>query len=107
MAQLRSGADGRITVAGGADVILDMVGGPYIERNLKALADDGRLVQIAFLRGAKATVNFTRLMLKRLVHTGSTLRARPADEKARLAARVAGMSYPELVRRVLEMAAND
>ncbi|MEC9369591.1 MAG: NAD(P)H-quinone oxidoreductase [Pseudomonadota bacterium] len=69
----------------GADVILDMVGGSYIERNFIAAAPDGRIVQIAFLGGPKAEVNFTRLMLKRLTFTGSTLRARTADVKAGIA----------------------
>lgn len=69
----------------GADVILDMVGGSYIERNFVAAAPDGRIVQIAFLGGPKAEVNFTRLMLKRLTFTGSTLRARTADVKAGIA----------------------
>src|SRR6201981_2650723 len=61
------------TEGGGANVILDMVGGDYIERNYDAAAIDGRIVQIAFLGSPKATVNFTRLMVKRLRHTGSTL----------------------------------
>ena len=69
----------------GADVILDMVGGDYIERNFSAAAPDGRIVQIAFLGGAVAKVNFTRLMLKRLNLTGSTLRARPLDVKGGIA----------------------
>ena len=69
----------------GADVILDMVGGSYIERNFVAAAPDGRIVQIAFLGGSKAEVNFMRLMLKRLTLTGSTLRARPIDVKGGIA----------------------
>ena len=69
----------------GADVILDMVGGDYIERNHEAAAVEGRIVQIAFLRGSKATVNFARVMLKRLHHTGSTLRARDAAFKGAIA----------------------
>lgn len=69
----------------GADVILDMVGGDYIEKNHEAAAVEGRIVQIAFLRGAKATVNFTRVMVKRLTHTGSTLRARDTTFKAAIA----------------------
>ena len=59
----------------GADVILDMVGGDYIERNYEAAAVEGRVVQIAFQGSPKATVDFRRIMLKRLHHTGSTLRA--------------------------------
>lgn len=69
----------------GADVILDMVGGDYIERNYAAAAVEGRIVQIAFLRGETAKVNFRRLMLKRLTHTGSTLRARDVGFKAKIA----------------------
>src|SRR5262249_54955417 len=57
------------TGGAGANVILDMVGGDYIERNYEAAAIDGRVVQIAFLGSAKATVNFTKLMVKRLTHT--------------------------------------
>ena len=70
---------------GGADVILDMVGGPYIQRNLKALADDGRLVQIAFLQGMKAELNLVHLMTRRLTITGSTLRPQSDLAKARIA----------------------
>src|SRR5437868_3882480 len=66
----------------GANVILDMVGGDYIERNYDAAAIDGRVVQIAFLGGPKATVNFAKLMMKRLRHTGSTLRPRSNEDKA-------------------------
>lgn len=65
----------------GANVILDMVGGDYIGRNYEAAAVEGRIVQIAFMGGAKAEVNFTRLMMKRLNHTGSTLRARSIEDK--------------------------
>src|SRR3546814_11838507 len=68
----------------GVDVILDMVGGDYIPRNVKALAEDGRLSLIAFLGGAKAEVNFAAVMMKRLTITGSTLRARPLAVKAGL-----------------------
>ncbi|MCB1492288.1 MAG: NAD(P)H-quinone oxidoreductase [Rhodobiaceae bacterium] len=69
----------------GADVILDMVGGDYIARNYSAAAIEGRIVQIAFLSGSKAEVDFTRLMIKRLTHTGSTLRPQSGDAKARIA----------------------
>ncbi|HEY5597406.1 MAG TPA: NAD(P)H-quinone oxidoreductase [Kiloniellales bacterium] len=69
----------------GVDVILDMVGGEYIARNIKALAPDGRLCQIAFLGGSKAEVDFLPVMLKRLTLTGSTLRPRPIDFKAAIA----------------------
>ena len=70
---------------GGADLILDMVGGPYMPRNLKALADDGRLVQIAFLQGPKVEMNFVQLMTRRLTITGSTLRPQSDLAKARIA----------------------
>jgi NADPH2:quinone reductase len=73
------------TGGAGADVILDMVGGDYIERNYEAAAVEGRIVQIAFLGAPKATVDFRRIMLKRLTHTGSTLRARAIEDKAAIA----------------------
>lgn len=72
----------------GVDVILDMVGGDYIERNIRALADDGRLVFIGFQSGSKADIDFMRVMLKRLTITGSTLRIRPAEVKAHIARKV-------------------
>jgi putative PIG3 family NAD(P)H quinone oxidoreductase len=69
----------------GVDVILDMVGGDYIERNYEAAAVEGRIVQIAFQGTPKATVDFRRIMLKRLHHTGSTLRARSVADKGAIA----------------------
>ena len=69
----------------GANLILDMVGGSYIDRNIKALADDGRLVQIAFLQGPKAEINFAQMMTRRLTLTGSTLRPQSDLAKARIA----------------------
>jgi NADPH2:quinone reductase len=69
----------------GADVILDMVGGDYIARNYEAAAVEGRIVQIAFMGSPKAEVNFMRLMLKRLHHTGSTLRSRSVADKGAIA----------------------
>ena len=80
VALTKAATDGR-----GANVILDMVGGPYIERNYAAAAMDGRIVQIAFLQGPKASVDFRALMMKRLTHTGSTLRPRSVAEKAAIA----------------------
>ncbi|MGB3176489.1 MAG: NAD(P)H-quinone oxidoreductase [Albidovulum sp.] len=74
-----------LRAAGGADLILDMVGGDYIARNVKALADDGRLVQIAFLSGPKAELNFAQVMTRRLTITGSTLRPQSDLAKARIA----------------------
>lgn len=70
---------------GGADLILDMVGGDYIPRNIKALADDGRLVQIAFLQDPKVQMNFVQLMTRRLTMTGSTLRPQSDLAKAKIA----------------------
>jgi len=70
---------------GGADVILDMVGGPYVSRNIKALADDGRLIQIAFLQGPKVDLNLVQVMTRRLTLTGSTLRPQSDLAKARIA----------------------
>jgi len=71
--------------AGGADLILDMVGGDYLPRNIRALADDGRLVVIAFLRGARVEVNLAPLMMRRLTITGATLRPQSDRAKAAIA----------------------
>jgi len=70
---------------GGMHLILDMVGGGYIEKNIKALVDDGRLVQIAFLQGAKVELNFAQIMTRRLTITGSTLRPQSDLSKAQIA----------------------
>ncbi|RLJ51735.1 putative PIG3 family NAD(P)H quinone oxidoreductase [Litoreibacter meonggei] len=70
---------------GGADLILDMVGGDYLPRNVRALANDGRLVQIAFLQGPKVELNFAQVMMRRLTITGSTLRPQSDLAKARIA----------------------
>jgi NADPH2:quinone reductase len=78
----------------GADVILDMVGGDYIARNYEAAAVEGRIVQIAFQGGPKAEVNFMRLMMKRLHHTGSTLRARSVADKAAIARAIEKNALP-------------
>lgn len=80
----------------GVDVILDMVGGDYIERNYDAAAVGGRIVQIAFLGSPKATVNFTKLMVKRLVHTGSTLRPRSVADKAAMVEAITAKVLPLL-----------
>ncbi|MGJ4908483.1 NAD(P)H-quinone oxidoreductase [Bradyrhizobium sp. HKCCYLS2033] len=80
----------------GADVILDMVGGDYIERNYDAAAIDGRIVQIAFLASPKASVNFVKLMVKRLTHTGSTLRPRSNADKAAMVAAIEAKVMPFL-----------
>ncbi len=81
---------------GGADVILDMVGGDYIPRNLRALAEDGRLVQIAFLQGPKAEVNFAPLMMRRQTITGSTLRPQSVAAKAAIARDLETEVWPHL-----------
>ncbi|MEO1788520.1 MAG: NAD(P)H-quinone oxidoreductase [Pseudomonadota bacterium] len=80
--------------AGGADLILDMVGGDYIPRNIKALKDDGRLVQIAFLGGPKAELNFAQVMVRRLTITGSTLRPQSDLAKARIAEDLRAKVWP-------------
>jgi NADPH2:quinone reductase len=84
------------TTGRGADVILDMVGGDYIERNYEAAAVEGRVVQIAFQGSPKATVDFRRIMLKRLTHTGSTLRARAVEDKGAIARAVEDEVLPLL-----------
>lgn len=80
----------------GINLILDMVGGDYIERNYEAASIDGRIVQIAFQGDPRATVDFRRLMLKRLTHTGSTLRSRSIAEKAAVARAVEENAWPLL-----------
>ena len=78
------------------DVILDMVGGDYVDRNIRALADDGRLVNIGYQAGSKVTVDVMRVMLKRLTLTGSTLRIRPAEVKSAIARAVEANALPLL-----------
>ena len=82
---------------GGADVVLDMVGTDYAALNLEALKPFGRWVVIATLSGNRAEIDLARVMMKRIVLTGSTLRARPADEKARLIAAVEAVAWPWVV----------
>src|SRR6266516_4324230 len=89
VAATKAATDGK-----GADVILDMVGGDYIERNYEAAAVEGRVVQIAFQGSPRANVDFRRLMLKRLTHTGSTLRARSVPEKAAIARAIEQNVWP-------------
>src|ERR1700680_2190130 len=91
VAEVKTATDGA-----GANVILDMVGGDYIERNYEAAAVEGRVVQIAFLHGPKANVNFARLMVKRLHHTGSTLRPRSNADKAAMGAAIEAKVMPPL-----------
>jgi putative PIG3 family NAD(P)H quinone oxidoreductase len=85
-----------MTAGSGPNVILDMVGGDYIDRNYDAAAPDGRIVQIATLGGAKATVNIAKLMVKRLHHTGSTLRPRSNADKAAMVAAIEARVMPLL-----------
>lgn len=91
VAELKRLTDGR-----GADVILDMVGGPYLQRNLASLALEGRLVQIAFLQPSKVEFDFMPLMLRRLTITGSTLRARSVELKKAIADRLMADVWPML-----------
>ena len=84
------------TAGAGVDVILDMVGGDYTARNLDLLKVEGRLVQIAFLRGAKVELDLSPLMRKRLTLTGSTLRPRSVAEKGAIAAALAARVLPLL-----------
>ncbi|MGX9352833.1 NAD(P)H-quinone oxidoreductase [Shimia sp. W99] len=85
-----------IRVEGGANLILDMVGGDYIPRNIKSLADDGRLVQIAFLSGPKVELNFAQIMTRRLTITGSTLRPQSDLAKAKIADALRQNAWPLL-----------
>ena len=96
-----------LTEGRGVDVILDMLGGDYTNRNVQSLAFEGRLIQIATLLGAKAEVNMALVMQKRLTLTGSTLRARPDFEKTRIARAVADRVVPLMesgaIRPVIHM----
>ncbi|GMU45745.1 MAG: NAD(P)H-quinone oxidoreductase [Pseudomonadales bacterium] len=86
--------EGLKTAVGGANVILDMVGGDYVQKNLRAAAFRGRIVSIAFLRGSKVEVDLMPMMLKQLVLTGSTLRSQPIADKARIARAVREQVWP-------------
>lgn len=83
-----------IKAEGGANLILDMVGGAYLPKNVRTLADDGRLVQIAFLQGPKVELNFAEVMMRRLTITGSTLRPQSDAAKARIAQEVERNVWP-------------
>ena len=83
-----------VRAEGGANVILDIVGGPNIERNFRAASPDGRIVQLAFPAGSKVEVNLMPVMLKRLIYTGSTLRTRPSAFKARVAQELESRVWP-------------
>jgi putative PIG3 family NAD(P)H quinone oxidoreductase len=78
----------------GVDVVLDIIGGDYVDRNYEAAAIEGRIIQIAFQAASRASVDFRRLMFKRLTHTGSTLRARSVADKAAIAAAVEANALP-------------
>ena len=104
-ASLRLGADlgidvtaqdfaAEVKAVGGADVVLDMVGGDYLQKNIDVLNPDGRIAQIAFLAGAQVQVNLALMLVKRLTLTASTLRARPAAEKGRLASAIEARAWP-------------
>jgi NADPH2:quinone reductase len=85
-----------LTGGRGADVILDIVGGDYVQRNIEALAADGRLVQIGLMGGARAHINMTPVLQKRLTITGSTLRPRSPQEKGRIARALEERVWPLL-----------
>ncbi|WP_045223463.1 NAD(P)H-quinone oxidoreductase [Methyloterricola oryzae] len=89
---------GEITQGQGVDVILDMVGGDYLQRNLACLAEEGRLLQIGLQAGAKAQINLLPVLLKRLTLTGSTLRRRSVAEKGRIAAALREKVWPLLAQ---------
>ena len=83
-----------VRTEGGANVILDIVGGPNIEKNIKAASPDARIIQLAFAAGSKVEINLMPIMLKRLVYTGSTLRTRPAAYKTRVAQELEAKVWP-------------
>jgi putative PIG3 family NAD(P)H quinone oxidoreductase len=85
-----------VRAEGGANVILDIVGGPNIERNFKAASHDARIIQLAFSAGSKVEINLMPVMLKRLVYTGSTLRTRPDAFKARVARELEAQVWPQI-----------
>jgi NADPH:quinone reductase-like Zn-dependent oxidoreductase len=82
--------------AGGANVILDIVGGDYIARNIRAAAPDARIIQLAFNKGSNVEINLMPIMLKRLVYTGSTLRSRPDAFKTEIARQLRAQVWPLL-----------
>ena len=94
VAAVKQATDGK-----GANVILDMVGGDYVAKNYHAAAEEGRIVQIATQAGAVASADFSRLMVQRLTHTGTTLRPRSADVKAQIAAELEAQVWPLLATR--------
>ena len=92
----------RITAKRGVDVVLDMVGGDYIEKNLRSLALEGRLVMIAFLHGGRVEVDWRHIMMRRLTVTGSTLRASPTERKAAIANSLRAKVWPLLEAGVVK-----
>lgn len=96
----------RLTGKRGVDVVLDMVGGSYVERNLRSLAPEGRLVQIAFLEGSRVEVELRHVMMKRLTVTGSTLRASPLARKVALAQALRANVWPLFAQGRLKVVLN-
>jgi len=88
-----------MTAGRGVDVVLDMVGGEYVQKNLSALAMEGRLVNVAYLKGAKVELNLAPIMMKRLTVTGSTLRPRTVDQKGAIAAALHRTVWPLLEKK--------
>jgi len=95
-----------ITAKKGVDVVLDMVGGDYIEKNIRCLALEGRMVFIAFLQGSKVTVDWRHIMMKRLTITGSTLRASPSRRKAEIAQSLLAKVWPLFESKTLRTVVN-
>ncbi len=96
-----------LRAAGGANLILDIVGGPYVERNIKAAAAGARIVQLAFALGSKVELNLMPVMLKRITYTGSTLRTRPAAFKARVVAELRHQVWPKIAEGVIRTVTNE
>jgi putative PIG3 family NAD(P)H quinone oxidoreductase len=92
----------QLTDGAGVNVVLDIVGGEYVQRNLEALAPEGRLVQIGLQGGAKAQVNFVHVLQKRLTITGSTLRSRSPEEKGRIARELKAHVWPLLATGIVK-----
>ncbi len=93
--------------AGGATMILDIVGGPYIERNIKAAAAGARIIQLAFALGSKVEINLMPVMLKRITYTGSTLRTRPPAFKARAVAELREKVWPKIEAGAVRVVTNE
>ena len=88
-----------VRAAGGANMILDIVGGPNIEKNIKAASPAARIVQLAFSAGSRVDIDLMPVMLKKLVITGSTLRTRPSEFKTRVAEELQAMVWPQFAAR--------